>query len=79
MCQRSISGTRAVRIDPRARIQRLFPAGIRCQTRVLIDRDSAEEQGFGWQPSPSGECRLGLLPRFVGRRMLRLNHAGRRQ
>ena len=55
---RSTSGTRAARIGLRAWVQRLLAPGIRRQTGVPIDQRSTEEQLFGCQPSPPGECRL---------------------
>ena len=36
--------------------------GIHRQTSVPIDQRSAEEQRFGCQPSPSGECRMRWTP-----------------
>ena len=55
---RSTSGTRAARIGQRAGVQRLRAPGIRRQTGVPIDQRSTEEQLFGCQPSPPGECRF---------------------
>ena len=57
MRRRSARGPRAARIGLQAEARRLSEGEIRSQTRVPIDRGSAQEQDSGRQPSPSGECR----------------------
>ena len=58
---RSTSAARAGRVGLPTGLRRLLPPGIRRQTRVPVDRKSAEGKPSGRRPGPSGECQFKRL------------------